>query len=74
MFTPRADNLAGAVWFKSSYSNNQGGNCVMGARMDDGIAVCDSKNPAGPALLFSGSAWAEFASALKSTGLGERQY
>ncbi|MFF5422340.1 DUF397 domain-containing protein, partial [Streptomyces misionensis] len=38
--------LAGAHWFKSSYSNNQGGNCVEGARLDGRVmAVRDSKDP-----------------------------
>ncbi|MEU8567146.1 DUF397 domain-containing protein [Streptomyces pathocidini] len=54
----RANDLSDAVWFKSSYSDNQGGACVEGARLGDGaMAVRDSKDPHGPALTFSGGAW-----------------
>ncbi|CAM5261530.1 toxin [Streptomyces spiroverticillatus] len=28
-----AETLSGAAWFKSSYSNSQGGDCVEGARL-----------------------------------------
>lgn len=53
----------GADWFKSSYSDNQGGNCVEGARLADGVmAVRDSKDPHGPALLFTADAWRAFVS------------
>ncbi|MFI6086149.1 DUF397 domain-containing protein [Streptomyces sp. NPDC051217] len=44
-----ADALSSADWFKSSYSNNQGGDCVGGARLPGGVmAVRDSKNPTDP--------------------------
>ncbi|KIF69497.1 hypothetical protein HY68_14395 [Streptomyces sp. AcH 505] len=59
--TTKADTLTGANWFKSSYSNGSGGNCVEGARLADGVmAVRDSKSPHGPALLFPVSAWLAF--------------
>lgn len=58
----KADILIDADWFKSSYSNDQGGACVEGARLADGsMAVRDSKDPHGPALLFAASAWRAFA-------------
>ncbi|UED84878.1 DUF397 domain-containing protein [Streptomyces profundus] len=57
-------------WFTSSYSNNQGGNCVQGARLSDGgMAVRDSKNPAGPAFGFGPSAWTGFLAAVRSNDL-----
>ncbi|WP_062208234.1 DUF397 domain-containing protein [Streptomyces sp. NBRC 109706] len=57
-------------WFTSSYSNNQGGDCVQGARLSGGgMAVRDSKVPTGPAFAFDSSAWTGFLSAVKSDGL-----
>ncbi|MEU6059395.1 DUF397 domain-containing protein [Streptomyces sp. NPDC047097] len=45
--------LHSADWFTSSYSNDQGGQCVQGARLSDGrMAVRDSKDPSGPAFVF----------------------
>ena len=68
--TIKADTLAGAAWFKSSYSNNQGGDCVEGARLADGaMAVRDSKDPEGPALLFPTSVWTAFTTALRNGDL-----
>ncbi|MER5821466.1 DUF397 domain-containing protein [Streptomyces mirabilis] len=63
----RATELPTASWFKSSYSDNQQGACVEGARLPDGImAVRDSKVPAGPAFLFQGEAWAAFTIGVKA--------
>ena len=65
--TTKADTLTGADWFKSSYSDNQGGNCVEGARLADGsMAVRDSKDPHGPALLFPPAAWTAFTTAVRN--------
>lgn len=56
-----------ADWFKSSYSDNQNGNCVEGARLPGGaMAVRDSKDPQGPALVFPAEAWNAFTSAARS--------
>ncbi|WP_329407572.1 DUF397 domain-containing protein [Streptomyces sp. NBC_00704] len=56
-------------WLRSSYSTGAN-NCVETARPDSGpwaglLAVRDSKNPAGPALLFSPESWTGFTSALR---------
>ncbi|MGV9413122.1 DUF397 domain-containing protein [Nocardia sp. NPDC003693] len=52
--------LTGAHWFKSSYSRPNG-ECVEAAHLAEGsVGVRDSKNPAGPALVFDGSAWDDF--------------
>jgi hypothetical protein len=56
----------GAGWFKSSYSNDQGGACVEAGRLDGGaMAVRDSKDPQGPALVFTAEAWAAFTAAVR---------
>jgi hypothetical protein len=61
-----------ADWFKSSYSNPHGGDCVEGARLPDGVmAVRDSKDPHGPALIFRAEAWAAFLGAVSAGELGE---
>ena len=54
-------DLSRANWFKSSYSNGQGGNCVETALNLPGIvAVRDSKQPTSPALVFKPAAWRAF--------------
>lgn len=64
MSTHRAvgrDELADARWSKSSRSGTGGGNCVEVARLHDGLrAIRDSKNPTGPALVFTPAEWAAF--------------
>jgi hypothetical protein len=47
------------VWRKSRYSNGQN-NCVEIALIAESVGVRDSKNPAGPVLVFSGREWAAF--------------
>jgi len=56
-------DLTGASWFKSSRSANNG-QCVEVAFTGGQVAVRDSKNPAGPALVFSESAWTAFVAAV----------
>lgn len=51
-------DLAGAQWRKASYSGGSGGNCVEVATNLPGlIAVRDSKNPDGPALVLTPAQW-----------------
>jgi hypothetical protein len=54
-------DLTGAVWRKSSRSGGNGGDCVEVA---DGLAgvvgVRDSKDPIGPPLVFTRTAWSAF--------------
>ncbi|WP_328917079.1 MULTISPECIES: DUF397 domain-containing protein [unclassified Streptomyces] len=47
-------------WRKSSYSGSENADCVEIAQLDDEIATRDSKNPTGPALVFSQGAWTAF--------------
>lgn len=51
-------NLQGLTWRTSSYSGGTDhGGCVAVARTADAVAVRDSKQPAGPILLFAEPAW-----------------
>lgn len=62
-----APEFEGAVWTKSSRSGGSEGQCVECAdvaRTHSGIAVRDSKNPDGPALLFTRSVFATFITAV----------
>ncbi|MFE2096121.1 DUF397 domain-containing protein [Streptomyces sp. NPDC059468] len=47
-------------WFKSSYSDAGGGQCVEVAPCPHTIHIRDSKNPTGPRLSVSPTAWAGF--------------
>ncbi|MEU4419325.1 DUF397 domain-containing protein [Actinoplanes sp. NPDC024001] len=61
-----AHQLDGAVWKKGSRSNGSGGsNCVEVAFLDQGIAVRDSKNRTGPALMFTPAEWTAFVDSAK---------
>ncbi|MFF9090053.1 DUF397 domain-containing protein [Streptomyces sp. NPDC014991] len=55
------------MWRRSSYSNQEGGNCVEVA---DGfpvvVPVRDSKAPHGPALCFGTASWGAFIGELKA--------
>ncbi|MFB7474962.1 DUF397 domain-containing protein [Kitasatospora sp. NPDC056184] len=56
---------AGLVWRKSSYSGAQS-NCVEVAfGVADAVPVRDSKDPAGPVVLFDAEAWASFVAGVK---------
>ena len=59
-------DLTSAEWRKSSYSTNTG-NCVEVAWNRPGIvAVRDSKNPDGPALVLTAGQWRAFVSAARA--------
>lgn len=45
------------TWRKSSFSAPDSANCVQIARLAEGIAIRDSKNPTGPILTFPTPAW-----------------
>ena len=63
-----AHNLPDAVWRKSSRSNGNGGNnCVEVADLGSAVAVRDSKDQHGPALVFAPS---DFNSFLRSAKVG----
>ncbi|MGK8504160.1 DUF397 domain-containing protein [Nocardia asiatica] len=53
-------DVSGAHWFKSSRSQS-GKECVEVAFLGGGmVGVRDSKNPAGPALVFTPDGWDAF--------------
>ncbi|MEU0070827.1 DUF397 domain-containing protein [Streptomyces sp. NPDC006332] len=55
------------MWRKSSYSNQEGGNCVEVADGHPGVVpVRDSKVPHGPALCFGAGSWAAFLGEVKA--------
>jgi Domain of unknown function (DUF397) len=58
--------LSSATWVKSSYSGDNGGNCVEVAPGIPGVVpVRDSKDSHGPALVFPADDWALFINAVK---------
>ncbi|MFF5715959.1 DUF397 domain-containing protein [Streptomyces buecherae] len=64
-------DLSAAMWRKSSYSGNNGGNCVEVAPGFPGVVpVRDSKDPDGPALAFDAAAWAAFVAGVKAGDFG----
>ncbi|MFD0366200.1 DUF397 domain-containing protein [Nocardia sp. GCM10030253] len=53
-------DLSSAPWFKSSHSGSQS-DCVEVAWLEgSGVGVRDSKNPTGPALVFTPGEWDAF--------------
>ncbi|MGW2324488.1 DUF397 domain-containing protein [Streptomyces sp. NPDC001700] len=50
-------------WRKSSYSGDDGGECVEVASIPGRMAIRDSKNPEGPVLLLSPDAFGDFVTA-----------
>jgi hypothetical protein len=59
-------DLTRATWRTSSYSGNNGGNCVEAATAARKIAIRDSKDPHGPVLAFAPKDWQRFADRLKA--------
>ncbi|RAO51534.1 hypothetical protein LUPAC06_06219 [Micromonospora saelicesensis] len=59
-------DLTSAVWRKSTRSGDNGGNCVEVADNLPGfVAVRDSKDPTGPALVVAPQEWRDFLIAIK---------
>jgi hypothetical protein len=54
------------TWRKSSYSGNNGGNCVEVGAAAPLVAVRDSKDPDGARLAFGREAWEAFAAKVKA--------
>ncbi|MHB9859848.1 DUF397 domain-containing protein [Streptomyces sp. YIM S03343] len=47
-------------WFKSSYSDGEGGQCLEVALSPHTIHIRDSKNPTAPHLTLSPTTWSAF--------------
>ncbi|WP_030208377.1 DUF397 domain-containing protein [Streptomyces bikiniensis] len=63
-------NLMGARWRKSSYSGDNGGECIEVADLAAHVAVRDSKNPEGPAFLATPAAFTAFVTAAAEGRIG----
>ena len=56
-----ASHLNGITWVKSRRSGPTGGNCVEVAFLAGGeVAMRNSRDPEGPALIFSAAEWDAF--------------
>jgi hypothetical protein len=65
-------DLTGAQWYKSTYSGGNGGGCVEVARNLPGIiAVRDTKDREGPALVFTPQEWTAFIAGARGGEFGE---
>jgi hypothetical protein len=62
MTNPSTGNGSALEWFKSSYSTNDGPECVEVAYAPRTIHVRDSKRVQGPQLAFGAQEWAAFLS------------
>ncbi|WP_314613505.1 DUF397 domain-containing protein [Streptomyces stackebrandtii] len=51
---------AGLIWVKSSYSSEEGGECVEVAECPGSVHVRDSKDTNRPGLVVDASAWTAF--------------
>ena len=60
---PDASDLTS--WRRSSYSGSDNQQCVEVADGYLNVPVRDSKNPYGPALVFGGTGWGDFVTAVK---------
>ncbi|MFJ7905202.1 DUF397 domain-containing protein [Streptomyces sp. NPDC096198] len=54
-FTPEG------LWYKSSYSDQAGGNCLEVAETSNAVRVRDSKRPGGSVLTFTPAGFVAFA-------------
>ncbi|MFG2519099.1 DUF397 domain-containing protein [Streptomyces sp. NPDC048527] len=60
MIKPSADGVAGLNWIRSSYSSNEGPECVEVASAPGTVHVRDSKIKEGARLTFAGTSWSNF--------------
>ncbi|MFI1161686.1 DUF397 domain-containing protein [Streptomyces sioyaensis] len=57
---PSGGNGSALAWIKSSYSTDEGPDCVEVATASDSVLIRDSKIPDGPRLTFTPTTWADF--------------
>jgi hypothetical protein len=60
-------DVTGVAWRKSSYSGDNGGDCIEVGTPGPAVAVRDSKHPDGPKLAFAAATWKAFTAQLKAT-------
>ena len=60
------EGTSALTWRKSTYSGTNGGQCVEVASVAGAVVVRDSKNLAGPELVFTRQAWAAFVEGVKA--------
>lgn len=53
-------NATELAWFKSSYSGNEGGECLEIATRPETVHIRDSKNLTGPTLAVTPTTWTAF--------------
>ncbi|HET6484167.1 MAG TPA: DUF397 domain-containing protein [Actinoplanes sp.] len=59
-------DLTGAGWHKSTRSGGNGGDCVeVAVNLPGIVAVRDTKDPTGAALVFTHAEWAAFLSGVR---------
>ncbi|MEU6854870.1 DUF397 domain-containing protein [Actinacidiphila alni] len=69
-FVSSSASIHGVTWRRSSHST-AANNCVETAALTAGLlAVRDSKDVTGPALLFPAASWAHFVHAVRRDDLG----
>jgi hypothetical protein len=61
-----AEGGSASEWVRSSYSSNDGPDCVEVCAAPGAVRVRDSKDPEGPKLAFGAASWSAF------TGLAAR--
>ena len=61
-----SDDVSSSQWCKSSYSESSS-QCVEVAWLtNDAVGVRDSKNPTGPALVFTPAEWTAFVAGIRA--------
>jgi hypothetical protein len=64
-------NLSNAVWRTSSFSSSNGGQCIeVAANLPGVVALRDSKDPDGPALVVEPAAFAAFVAGIRAGEFG----
>jgi hypothetical protein len=59
-------DVTAVAWRKSSYSGDNGGNCVEVGTVGPAVAVRDSKHPDGPLVAVVVGAWKAFIEQVKA--------
>ncbi|MFE5940538.1 DUF397 domain-containing protein [Streptomyces sp. NPDC056470] len=66
---PSTEIAPESAWFKSSHSSDGTGNCLEAANLPATVAVRDSKDKLGPALVFTRGSWSAFVMGLTGDSL-----